>query len=157
MILQLTDIVYLFIYSYYFDFWIICMVAHFERFFLYCNIKCDLVERVRLVDVSFLYLTFFLVLGCTWLCILLHFRVKNVWVTIKLFISKYDWKSLWASYFLSCFHISYWDCLWSWSYGSWIYNYLCNQCLSSLKLWFRTPVTCDRSVVFSGYSGFLHQ
>jgi len=21
---------------------------------------------------------------------------------------------------------------WSWSYGGWIYNYLCNQCLSSL-------------------------
>jgi len=28
---------------------------------------------------------------------------------------------------------------WSWSYGSWIYNYLCNQCLSLLKLWVRTP------------------
>jgi hypothetical protein len=27
----------------------------------------------------------------------------------------------------------------SWSYGSWIYNYMCNQCLSPLKLWFRTP------------------
>jgi len=26
---------------------------------------------------------------------------------------------------------------WSWSYGSWIYNYLCNQCLSPLTLWFR--------------------
>jgi len=26
----------------------------------------------------------------------------------------------------------------SWSYGSWIYNYLCNQCLSSLKLWVLT-------------------
>jgi hypothetical protein len=25
----------------------------------------------------------------------------------------------------------------SWSYGSWIYNYLCNQCLSPLKLWVR--------------------
>jgi hypothetical protein len=24
-------------------------------------------------------------------------------------------------------------------YGSWIYNYLCNQCLSPLKLWVRTP------------------
>ena len=24
--------------------------------------------------------------------------------------------------------------LWSWSYGSWIYSYLCNQCLSPLKL-----------------------
>ena len=23
----------------------------------------------------------------------------------------------------------------SWSYGSWIYNYLCNQCLSPLTLW----------------------
>ena len=28
--------------------------------------------------------------------------------------------------------------LWSWLYGSWIYNYLCNQCLSPLKLWVRT-------------------
>ena len=27
----------------------------------------------------------------------------------------------------------------SWSYGSWIYNYLCNQCLSSLTLWVRIP------------------
>ena len=23
----------------------------------------------------------------------------------------------------------------SWSYGSWIYNYLCNQCLSPITLW----------------------
>jgi len=23
---------------------------------------------------------------------------------------------------------------WSWSYDSWIYNYLCNQCLSPLKI-----------------------
>ena len=28
---------------------------------------------------------------------------------------------------------------WSWSYDSWIYNYLCNQCLSLLTLWVRTP------------------
>jgi len=27
-----------------------------------------------------------------------------------------------------------WARSWSWSYGSWIYNYLCNQCLSSLML-----------------------
>ena len=24
---------------------------------------------------------------------------------------------------------------WSWSYGSWIYNNMCNQCLSPIKLW----------------------
>ena len=29
---------------------------------------------------------------------------------------------------------------WSWSHGCWIYNYLCNQCLSLLTLWVRlTP------------------
>jgi len=27
----------------------------------------------------------------------------------------------------------------SWSYGSWIYNYLYNQCLSPLKLLVRIP------------------
>ena len=59
---------------------------------------------------------------------------------------------------------------WSSSYGSWIYNYLCHQCLSYLKLWVRIPlkakctrysfmwssfsVTCCRSLIFSG---FLHQ
>ena len=33
-----------------------------------------------------------------------------------------------------------------WSCGSWIYNYLCNQCLSTLKLWVRIPfmVRCTR-------------
>jgi hypothetical protein len=53
---------------------------------------------------------------------------------------------------------------WLWSYGSLIDNYLCNQCLSPLMLWFRIllmqyslSVTCGRSVVFSGYSSFLHQ
>jgi len=62
---------------------------------------------------------------------------------------------------------------WSWSYGSWIYTYLCNQSISPLTFWVRTslkarctrynimlkslPVTCDRSVVFSVYCGFLNQ
>ena len=35
---------------------------------------------------------------------------------------------------------------WSWSYGSWIYNYLCNRCLSLLTLWVRISLmaTCTR-------------
>ena len=35
---------------------------------------------------------------------------------------------------------------WSLSYGSWIYNYLCNQCLSPLTLWVQTQlmVRCTR-------------
>jgi hypothetical protein len=30
---------------------------------------------------------------------------------------------------------------WSWSYGDWIYNYLCNQCLFPLTLWFWIPLS----------------
>jgi hypothetical protein len=39
---------------------------------------------------------------------------------------------------------------WPWSYGSWIYNYLCNQCLSPQMLWVqislraRCTTLCDR-------------
>ena len=41
---------------------------------------------------------------------------------------------------------------WSWSYGSWIYNSLCNQCRSPLKLWVQTrswrcvldTILCDK-------------
>ena len=32
----------------------------------------------------------------------------------------------------------------SWSYGSWIYNYLCNQCLSPLMLWVLDTTLCDK-------------
>ena len=38
----------------------------------------------------------------------------------------------------------------SWSYGGWIYNYLCNRCLSPLILWVRLPlrarctIWCDK-------------
>jgi len=29
---------------------------------------------------------------------------------------------------------------WPWSYDSWIYNYLCNQCLSPLMVWARISI-----------------
>ena len=34
-----------------------------------------------------------------------------------------------------------------WSYGSWIYNYLCNQCLSSLMFWVCIPLMARCYVV----------
>ena len=49
-----------------------------------------------------------------------------------------------------------WRPSWTWSHDSYIYNYLCNQCISPLKLWVRTAdgevysiqhygtVICDR-------------
>ena len=53
---------------------------------------------------------------------------------------------------------------WSWSYSSWIYNYLCNQCLSPLMLWVLIPpkrgvpntTLCDKVVSdLRQISGFL--
>jgi hypothetical protein len=48
------------------------------------------------------------------------------------------------NYFSHCQHCSFhhltWEPSWSWSYGSWIYNYLCNQCLSLLTMWFQIPL-----------------
>jgi hypothetical protein len=47
----------------------------------------------------------------------------------------------------------YWPCQgpsWPWSYGSWTYNYICNQCLSPLMLWdqisirARCTTLCDK-------------
>jgi len=37
---------------------------------------------------------------------------------------------------------------WPWSYGSWIYNYMCNQCLSSLMLWARISVRVRCTTLF---------
>ena len=59
----------------------------------------------------------------------------------------------------SCHHILYLFLLtnhlglgpsWLWSYGSWIYNYLCNKCLSPLMSWVRIwikvrcTILCDK-------------
>jgi hypothetical protein len=41
---------------------------------------------------------------------------------------------------ISIYYSPFWVSSWPWSYGSWIYNYLCNQCLSPvtpLTLWVR--------------------
>jgi len=42
-------------------------------------------------------------------------------------------------------HFMYKGLSWPWSYGSWIYNYLCNQCLSPLTL--RVQISLWRGVL----------
>jgi len=65
----------------------------------------------------------------------------------------------------SCFCQHFNKMSWSWSYGSWNYNYLCNQCLSPLTVWVRTPLRrdvldktlCDKvsQWLVAGCSGFF--
>jgi hypothetical protein len=42
-----------------------------------------------------------------------------------------------------------------WSHGSWIYNYLCNQCLSPLMLWVRIIGTCFIQKIYAPSSSLL--
>ena len=51
------------------------------------------------------------------------------------------------------------SCLWralSWSCGSWIYNYLCNNCLLPLKLWVQIPLKRGvlSTTLCNNFSGF---
>ena len=41
------------------------------------------------------------------------------------------------AYYLVCWYTCIFTQGSSWSYGSWIYNYICNQCLPPLRLWVR--------------------
>jgi hypothetical protein len=52
--------------------------------------------------------------------------ISSIVITISPFISHIYWN-----------YFTLWSCLWS--YGSWIHNYQCNQCLSPLKLRVWTP------------------
>jgi hypothetical protein len=36
---------------------------------------------------------------------------------------------------------------WPWSYCSWIYNYICNQCISPLMLWVRISIRARSTVL----------
>jgi hypothetical protein len=103
----------------------------------------------------------------------IHVRMSHI-IYLKLSITRVSngWINSSPSFY--CLSITWHHnlCRWSWSYGSWIYNYLCNQCLSPPMLWVQIPlmvrcsrynimwlnlsVTCGRSVVLSGYSGYLH-
>ena len=75
-----------------------------------------------------------------------------VWLVIKFTHAKYKNISsyMWSHYrylyppilfiLMTARHMG---SLLSWSYGSWIYSYLCNQCLLPLTLWVRIPLRRD--------------
>ena len=46
---------------------------------------------------------------------------------------------------------------WSWSYGSWIYNYLCYLCLSLLKLWVQTSRCTRYNIMWNKFVSDLWQ
>jgi len=53
-------------------------------------------------------------------------------------IQKKKYNTIFIQYVFSLATVFEYKFLRQWSYGSWIYNYLCNQCLSPLMLWFES-------------------
>jgi len=77
-------------------------------------------------------------------CYRVNFILDYIWTIIRDNTLEYPF----LSYFKSAPS-------WSWSYGSWIYNYICNQCLSPLTLWVRIPIKakCTRyNIMWSSLS-----
>ena len=74
------------------------------------------------------------------------FKVRKASYTNNMYIHLYSFpwlprgESWWPSLFKHSCHYTCKGLSWSWSHGSWIYNYLCNQCLSPLMLWVQIPL-----------------
>jgi hypothetical protein len=68
-------------------------------------------------------------------------------------VSPHHWHLSYLLYFVR------WGSSWSWSYGSWILNYLYNQCLSLPMLWVRTPfmARCTRQLYVIKFVSDLRQ
>ena len=62
-------------------------------------------------------------------------QYKEHWILHAIFRPIDKWNVRFKT--LKCFFCQW---AWPWSYDCWIYNYLCNQCLSPLKLWVRTQL-----------------
>ena len=68
-------------------------------------------------------------------CFILYF-----WYLFKAIKEKSEVKKYLLNHYKSYFKLNAHQGLsWSQSYGSWIYNYLCNQCISPLTLWVQIP------------------
>ena len=60
-------------------------------------------------------------------------------VSSQTFLTVVGSKYIYYSFLFQIIIIIIWGTLWFWLYGSWISNYLYNQCLSPLSLWFQIP------------------
>jgi hypothetical protein len=70
--------------------------------------------------------------------------LSSIWTDIQTFeFWKHGRRDIWSDINMDdilTLHLFLVGPLWSWSHGSWIYNYLCNQCLSPLMLWVQISI-----------------
>ena len=63
--------------------------------------------------------------------------MKMMWMDMYMFEMFYNITDIPYTYL---YHTNTQGSSWPWSHGSWIYNYLCNQCISPLMLWVRISI-----------------
>jgi hypothetical protein len=71
------------------------------------------------------------------------------WIRLEAHLVKNVMVYIYWTFMFSLVSIKFKASSWSWSYGSWIYNYLCNQCLSPPKLWVRIALMTIHDDVYS--------
>ena len=71
--------------------------------------------------------------------VIMHFRICRFVYFSKncIFILNIRFVLIYFIIWISIINPSYKGPSWSWSYGNSIYNYICNKCISPLKLWVR--------------------
>ena len=76
------------------------------------------------------------------LAIVLSLFILSYVLVIYIYIAcdRLEWKGMLFCIVFICIVIGDPDPSWSCSNGSWIYNFLCNQCPLPLKLWVRIPL-----------------
>ena len=116
--------------------WQYCLYEYQGEFLLRSSNRLPFASRFTLsvlygggVHVAHLFSFMCCVCLCSWFVSILSMSLEFVPGFKK-------WGSCCSS--LWVFVLSYYvSPVWSWSYGCWIYNCLCNQCLSPLPLWVR--------------------
>jgi hypothetical protein len=71
-----------------------------------------------------------------------YLSFRNIWYLLRFIIFYLVGCPMYfeCTLFRNVFLITFQGPSWPWSYGSWIYNYLCNRCLSPLMLWVRISI-----------------
>jgi hypothetical protein len=65
------------------------------------------------------------------------------------------YKNIISIYSITCTGLWTQGLLWSWLYGNWVYKYLCNQCISLLKLQVRTQFMARFYRHFQQYFSYI--
>jgi len=120
--------------------------------------EMNFVRLIHTLESRFVYFIlfhcdcYFILFHCDCYFILFHYGCYFILFHYDCYFILFHYDCYFILFHSDCYFIlfHYEGLLWPWSYGSWIYNYLCNQWLSPLMLWVRISIrarcttSCDK-------------